>query len=139
MSLWRSEGVTLFYIPIPNLGVLFEFPVFNWRLASSSCTLCSIKNCAVLRHFCGPVIVTIRFLVPGLYVPFFEIWIFAPLNCWISTIERPAGPRTAPTRLSFTSMSILESCSSRPGGGGGGRGLPAVARPKELLLTGRVW
>lgn len=51
-------------------------------------------------------------------------------------IDLPAGPRTAPIKLSLTSMSTLASWSeSRPGGGGGGgRGLPAVARPKELLF-----
>ena len=60
----------------------------------------------------------------------------APLNCWISIMDLPAGPRTAPIKLSLTSMSTLARCSSIPGGGGGGRGFPAVASPKELLLTG---
>ena len=47
----------------------------------------------------------------------------------------PAGPKTAPTRDSLTSMSIFAIASSRPGPRG--KGLPAVASPKELLLTGR--
>ena len=50
-------------------------------------------------------------------------------------IDLPAGPKTAPINDSLTSMSTLQR-SSMPGGGGGGSGLAAVARPKELLLTG---
>ena len=65
----------------------------------------------------------------------FELFSYSHLYCWISTIWRPAGPRTAPTRDSLTSMSILAIASSRPGPRGSG--LPAVARPKELLLMGR--
>ena len=38
-------------------------------------------------------------------------------------------------KLEYISISILESCSSNPGVGGGGKGLPAVARPNELLFT----
>ena len=75
------------------------------------------------------------FLVPGLYVPFLLICMFAPEYCWISTMCRPPGPSTAPTRDSLTSISILAISSSKVGARGG-RGLPAVARPKELLFTG---
>jgi len=35
-------------------------------LPSSSCTLFSMRNSAVVTQFCGPVTVTILFLVPGL-------------------------------------------------------------------------
>lgn len=59
---------------------------------SSSVIFCSIKYCALAIAFGWPVIVTIRFLVPGANMPFFEICTFAPETCWISTKLRPFGP-----------------------------------------------
>lgn len=70
------------------------FVTFVWhaRFVSSSLILCSIRKCAVLMACGAPLIVTIRFLVPGANVPFFEIWILAPEMCWISMRLRPPGP-----------------------------------------------
>ena len=55
---------------------------------------------------CGcPVIVTIRFRVPGAKMPFFEICILAPDICWISIKLRPPGPKIICFRLCFFSFS----------------------------------
>ena len=39
--------------------------------------------------FGDPTTVTRRFLVPGEYWPFLDIWMRAPLNCWMSTMHFP--------------------------------------------------
>lgn len=60
---------------------------------------CSIRYWAVFID-CGlPDMVTIRLRVPGAKIPFFDIWMLAPLSCWISTNERPPGPETEQTTL----------------------------------------
>uniref|UniRef100_A0A2M4C621 Putative secreted protein n=1 Tax=Anopheles marajoara TaxID=58244 RepID=A0A2M4C621_9DIPT len=65
--------------------------VWQARFVSSWVMRSSIRYCATLIAFGWPVMVTIRLRVPGAKMPFFEIWIFAPDICWISTKLRPAG------------------------------------------------
>lgn len=83
-----------FYCNTPAAAFVVAFVTFVWhaRFVSSSLILCSIKKWAVLIACGAPLIVTIRFLVPGAKVPFFEIWILAPEMCWISMRLRPPGP-----------------------------------------------
>lgn len=69
--------------PSPLLRALF---ISSWLILSS------IKNCACVIELGLPVMVTIRLRVPGAKMPFFDIWMLAPLICWISTKERPPGP-----------------------------------------------
>jgi hypothetical protein len=108
------------------------------------------SKCALMRRNAQNLTYNLTYLVPGEKVPFLEILILAPLYCWISTMERPDGPITAPMMFSFTSMSVLSSCSSTPGGGGGGPPPPLLMaeaavpvlgpRPNELLLhSGPNW
>uniref|UniRef100_A0A2M4D6H7 Uncharacterized protein n=1 Tax=Anopheles darlingi TaxID=43151 RepID=A0A2M4D6H7_ANODA len=65
--------------------------VWQARFVSSWVMRSSIRYCATLIAFGCPVMVTIRLRVPGAKMPFFEIWMFAPDMCWISTKLRPAG------------------------------------------------
>ncbi|PRD25143.1 UNVERIFIED_CONTAM: hypothetical protein NCL1_41766 [Trichonephila clavipes] len=78
-----------------------------------------------------------RFLVPGAKIPFFEIWMLAPLNRWISTRAFPPGPRIAPTIFSPTSISILVTSGPSLSIDWGllrvGPELKPVPKPKELL------
>lgn len=67
-------------------------PLLRALFSSSWLILSSIKNCACVMELGLPVMVTMRFRVPGAKMPFFDIWMFAPLICWISTRERPPGP-----------------------------------------------
>lgn len=70
-------------VPRPLLRALF---------ISSSLMRCSMRYWAVVME-CGlPVMVTMRLRVPGAKMPFFEIWMLAPLICWISTRDLPPGP-----------------------------------------------
>lgn len=62
------------------------------RFVSSSWIFCSIRKCANAMAFGWPVMVTMRFRVPGENSPFFEILMLAPECCWISTRLRPLGP-----------------------------------------------
>lgn len=66
--------------------------VWQARFVSSWVMRSSIRYCATLIAFGWPVMVTIRLRVPGAKMPFFDIWMFAPDMCWISTKLRPAGP-----------------------------------------------
>lgn len=85
----------MFYCKTPAAAVAFVTAlVWQARFASSSVILCSIRKCAVLMACGCPVIVTIRFLVPGANIPFFDICILAPDICWISIRLRPPGPTT---------------------------------------------
>lgn len=89
------EWFSKFYCNTPAAAAaVVAFAIFVWhaRFVSSSLILCSIRKCAVFIACGAPVIVTIRFRVPGANVPFFDIWILAPDICWISTRLLPPGP-----------------------------------------------
>lgn len=66
--------------------------LFLARFTSSSEMRCSIRYCAVPMAFGVPVMVTMRLRVPGAKMPFFDIWMLAPLRCWISISDLPPGP-----------------------------------------------
>lgn len=85
---WRSSRHTVNYCMRFPIAV-----VCRARLPSSSVIRCSIRYCAVFICPGVPVIVTIRFRVPGAKIPFFDICILAPLKCCISINDRPPGPR----------------------------------------------
>lgn len=122
---------------------------------------CSIRYWAVPMAFWDPLIVTIRFLVPGANVPFLLIWMLAPDKCCISIKLRPPGPETiidfqimsnirfqmkilpniAPTITSAISTFFWSFAPKSPGVGLLLRGTspcpgapPPVTNPNELLL-----
>lgn len=66
--------------------------VWRARFVSSSWIFCSIIRCAIVMACDWPVMVTMRFRVPGENSPFLEMLMLAPERCWMSTRLRPLGP-----------------------------------------------